>query len=102
MRAVTQSIGASWMRFLDFAVFHHLEMGINDVNGQDIPLNFYNDRRDSELEPSQARKGYTVAIPYVKRHVFVCGNPGVRLEDIGSQGKQDCLNSIIIGLSRVR
>ncbi|KAG4435209.1 hypothetical protein IFR05_009317 [Cadophora sp. M221] len=66
---------------MDFTVLHHLEIETKDVDGGKIPLHFYTDGRGSKLAPAQLRSGYTVAILYAKRHVFMFGAPSIRHKD---------------------
>ncbi|PGH36549.1 hypothetical protein GX50_00586 [[Emmonsia] crescens] len=66
---------------VDISSLLRLEMKIEDVDGTRIPLLFYTDGRGNELAPTQVQKGYTVAILYAKRHVFMFCEPGIRHED---------------------
>lgn len=66
---------------VDSITLHHLELSLTDVDGKTIPLHFYTDSRGRELAPAQIQKGYTVAVPYAQRRVFLYGNPGIRHED---------------------
>ncbi|KAI1660272.1 hypothetical protein F4813DRAFT_387134 [Daldinia decipiens] len=66
---------------VDFASILRLQMEIKDVDGTTIPLYFYTDSRGSELAAGQVQKGYTVAILYAERHVFMSGETGIRHEN---------------------
>lgn len=66
---------------VDFATLLRLQMEVKDVDGKEIPLYFYTGGRGGELAPAEVRKGYTVAVLYAQRHVFVYGEPGIRHED---------------------
>lgn len=57
--------------------FHHLELELTDVEANCIPLHFNTDGRGSELAPEKIQKGYTVAVLYAQRHVFLYGDPGI-------------------------
>lgn len=60
---------------------HHLELGLTSIDDEEVPLHFYTEGRGSDLAPAQIRKGYTVAVRYARRRVFVFGSPGIRHED---------------------
>ncbi|KAH8699373.1 hypothetical protein GQ44DRAFT_753649 [Phaeosphaeriaceae sp. PMI808] len=66
---------------VDSITLHHLELELTDVDGKNIPLHFNTDGRGIELAPAQIQKGYTVAVLYAQRHVFMYGDPGIRHED---------------------
>jgi hypothetical protein len=66
---------------VESTTFHHLELELKDVDDKKIPLHFNTDGRGSELAPAQIKKGYTVAILYAQRHVFIYGDPGIRHEN---------------------
>jgi hypothetical protein len=55
-------------------------MDIKDVDGKTVLLFFHTNGRGIELAPSQVQKGYTVAILYAQRHVFMFSEPGIRHE----------------------
>jgi len=63
---------------VDSATLLRLQLELRDVNGKEIPLYFYTDGRGTEVAPAQLRQGYTVAVLYAKRHVFIYGPPGIR------------------------
>lgn len=65
----------------DSVVLHHLELELMDVDDKKIPLHFYTAGRGSEFTAAQIQKGYTVAVLYGKRRVFMHGNPGIRHQD---------------------
>lgn len=66
---------------VDSMTLHHLQLELTDVDDKEVPLHFYTDGRGSELSPAQIQKGYTIAVPYGKRRVFMYGDPGIRHED---------------------
>lgn len=66
---------------VDSTTFHHLELTLMDVDGKKIPLHFNTEGRGSELATAKIQKGYTVAVMYAKRHVFMYGDPGIRHEN---------------------
>jgi hypothetical protein len=68
---------------VDILMFLRLEMELKDITGRKVPLFFYTDGRGRELELAQVQRGYTVAILYAERHVFVFCEPGIRHEDPG-------------------
>jgi hypothetical protein len=61
---------------------HHLELELTDVDNETIPLHFYTSGLGSELSPSQIRKGYSIAVLYAQRYVFIYGDPGIRQENL--------------------
>ena len=64
----------------DSLTLHHLELKLRDVDDRNVPLHFYTDGLGSEVAPAQIQKGYTVAVPYGRRYVFIHGDPGIRHE----------------------
>ncbi|KAF5672045.1 SET domain-containing protein [Fusarium heterosporum] len=66
---------------VDFVTLVRLQMEVKDVAGNIVPLSFYTDKRGSEIQQSQIRKGYTIAVLYAKQHVFAFSPPGIRLEN---------------------
>lgn len=66
---------------VDSTQVHHLELKLSDINGKKVPLHFYTARRGSEWSDGQLRTGFTVGVFHAKRHVFVFGDAGIRLED---------------------
>jgi hypothetical protein len=66
---------------VDQTTLHHLELELVDIDNKKIPLHFNTPGLGSELAPAQVKNGYTVAVPYAKRHVFLYGGSGIRHED---------------------
>lgn len=56
-------------------------MELNDVDGDKVLLNFHTDGRGSEIQPSQLKPGYTVAILYAEMRMFMDGGIGIRHEE---------------------
>ncbi|KAF4994810.1 hypothetical protein FGRMN_5544 [Fusarium graminum] len=66
---------------VDFLTLARLQMEVKDVAGNTIPLFFYTNKRGSEIQQSQIRKGYTIAVLNAEQHAFAFSPPGIRLED---------------------
>jgi len=56
----------------------HLELTLTDIEDNIMPLHFNTAGRGNELVTGQIQEGYTVAVLYAKRHVFIHGDPGIK------------------------
>jgi hypothetical protein len=61
-----------------------LQLQLQDVDGNTVPLIFYTERQGRELAPRQYQEGYTVAVLYARQHVFAHDGPGIRHEFPGT------------------
>ncbi|KAF1986534.1 SET domain-containing protein [Aulographum hederae CBS 113979] len=70
------------MSFLTFSSPNkHLQMHVEDVDKQKIPLIFYTEFGGEEVDGPNLEVGHTVAVLNVQRHKFGDGALGVHLED---------------------
>lgn len=64
----------------DMDEFLRLRFVVEDKAGTKIPFVFYTDSRGRELNPSQVRRGFTVACLYPGQHGFLDMTVGIRHE----------------------
>ncbi|TWU71112.1 hypothetical protein ED733_001409 [Metarhizium rileyi] len=58
-----------------------LFLQVKDVDGQNLPMFFYTERRGMELEQAQIKKGHTVVVLQAEQYSFAFDGPAIRHEE---------------------
>lgn len=64
------------------STFIRLRLQVKDKDGREVPIAFHLEPDDTGLDPSDFRRGHTVAILYPHQHGFLDFSVGIRQEEI--------------------